>query len=203
MSIEKLYKQFPDVHQNIVLKTDALRQGIDISDAAMENFRQRDDLLWKGFHLFSYDFTKTKVYGDKIPWVLRFEDGCPMMVRTNERSPYLLDFSHGEFVISENGEAIARKIYFERKPRWYDMRTKDGIQMSAIAQGQTCLVFVTMNKFCEFWNTGDQCLFCNINATLKDQKAGGEDVIARIDPDALEGSATMWGLLLLNYEYRF
>ena len=185
MSIEKLYKQFPDVHPNIVLKTDALRQGIDISDAAMENFRQRDDLLWKGFHLFSYDFTKTKVYGDKIPWVLRFEDGCPMMVRTNERSPYLLDFRDGEFVISENGEAIARRIYFERKPRWYDMRTKDGIQMSAIAQGQTCLVFVTMNKFCEFWNTGDQCLFCNINATLKDQKAGGEDVIARIDPETI------------------
>jgi hypothetical protein len=33
-----------------------LREGIDISDAAMENFRQRDDLLWKGLHLFSYDF---------------------------------------------------------------------------------------------------------------------------------------------------
>ncbi|MGD0236615.1 MAG: radical SAM protein [Syntrophorhabdales bacterium] len=185
MSIEKLYKQFPDVHPNIVLKTDALRQGIDISDAAMENFRQRDDLLWKGFHLFSYDFKKTKVYGDKIPWVLRFEDGCPMMVRTNERSPYLLDFRDDEFVISEDGEAIARKIYFERKPRWYDMRTEDGIQMSAIAQGQTCLVFVTINKYCEFWNTGDQCLFCDINATLRDQKAGGEDVAARIDPDVV------------------
>ena len=92
MSIEKLYKQFSDVHQNIVLKTDVLRQGIDISEAALENFRHRDDLAWKGFHLFSYDFKKTKVYGDKIPWVLHFEDGCPMMVRTNEASPYLLDF---------------------------------------------------------------------------------------------------------------
>ena len=185
MSIERLYKQFPDVHPNIVLKTDALRQGIDISETAVENFRHRDDLLWKGFHLFSYDFTKTKVYGDKVPWVLRFEDGCPMMVRTNEGSPYLLDFTDGEFVIRENGEVIARRIYFERKPRWYDMRTKDGIQMSAIAQGQTCMVFVTINKFCEFWNTGDQCLFCDINATLRDQKAGGEDVVARIDPDVV------------------
>jgi hypothetical protein len=185
MSIEKLYERFPDIHPNIVLKTDILRQGIDISEAALDNFRRRDDLAWKGFHLFSYDFEKTKVYGDKIPWVLHFEDGCPMMVRTHEHSPYLLDLRDGEFVISENKEVIARKIYFERKPRWYDMRTADGIQMSAIAQGQVCLVFVTMNKHCEFWNTGDQCLFCNINATLKDQKAGGEDVVARIDPDTI------------------
>ncbi len=41
-----------------------------------------------------------------------------------------------------------------------------------------------MNKYCEFWNTGDQCLFCNINATLKDQ-GGGEDVVARIDPETI------------------
>ena len=89
MSIEKLYKQFPDVHQNIVLKTDALRQGIDISDAAMENFRQRDDSALERLPSLFVRFQKTKVYGDKIPWVLRFEDGCPMMVRTNESSPYL------------------------------------------------------------------------------------------------------------------
>lgn len=183
--IEDLYKQFPDVHPNIVLKTDVLRQGIDIAEAAMENFRHRDDLMWKGFHLFSYDFKKTKVYGDKIPWIMRLEDGCPVMVRTNEHSPYLLDFRDGEFVICENDEAIARKIYFERKPRWYDMKTENGIQMSAIAQGQTNLVFVTINKYCEFWNTGDQCLFCDINATLRDQKAGGEDVVARIDPEMI------------------
>lgn len=185
MSIEKLYKQFPDVHPNIVLKTDVLRQGVDVSEAALGNFKSRDDLLWKGFHLFSYDFEKTKVYGDKIPWVMRLEDGCPVMVRTSEHSPYLLDFKDGEFVICEDNEIIARNIYFERKPRWYDMRTEGGIQMSAIAQGQTSLVFVTMNKHCEFWNTGDQCLFCNINTTLKDQKAGGEDLVARIDPEVI------------------
>jgi hypothetical protein len=30
---------------------------------------------------------------------------------------------------------------------------------------------------------GRPCLFCNINATLKDQKAGGEDVVAKIRPE--------------------
>jgi hypothetical protein len=90
-----------------------------------------------------------------------------------------------EFVLRENKEIIARKIWFERKPRWYDMKTKEGIQMPAIAQGFSRMIFVTMNKFCELWKTGDQCLFCDINATLRDQKKGGEDVVAHIDPEVI------------------
>ncbi len=31
MSLTDLYKQFPDVHPNIILKTDVLRQGLRIS----------------------------------------------------------------------------------------------------------------------------------------------------------------------------
>ena len=186
-SITDIYRQFPDVHENIVLKTDVLRRGIDISPAAVENFRNRDDLLWKGFHLFSYDKQETKVYGDKVPWYIRLEDGCPIMVRTNRNSPYLLDLIDDEFVIKEkeSGETVANKLWFERKPRWYDMKTKEGIHMPAIAQGNARMIFVTTNKYCELWNAGDQCKFCNINATLKDQKKGGEDVVARIDPDII------------------
>jgi len=69
MGMENLYKQFPDIHPNIVLKSDVLRQGMNISKPALDHFRRRDDLLCKGFHLFSYDFKKTKVYKDKIPWL--------------------------------------------------------------------------------------------------------------------------------------
>jgi len=183
--MEELFKKFPDVHPNIVLKTELLRLGIDISDSALANFKQRDDLLWKGFHLFSYDWQKTKVYGDKIPWFIHLEDGCFLMTRTNETSPYLLDIEDGEFIIREKltNDIIAKKIWFERKPRWYDMKTKDGIHMGAICQGQGRMMFVTINKYCEMWNKGEQCLFCNINATLKDQKSGGEDVVAKIKPE--------------------
>ena len=65
------------------------------------------------------------------------------------------------------------------------MRTSAGNQMGAIVQGQARMMFVTMNKFCELWNKGDQCRFCNINAVMKDQKTGGEDVVARIAPEEI------------------
>ena len=190
MYTEKLYKQFPDVHPNIVLKTEIIRKGIDVSREALDDFQNRNDLLWKGFHLFSYDWEKTKVYGDKVPWYGHLEDGCFFMIRTNEKSPYMLDKEGSEFIIREreSKEIIARKIWFERKPRWYDMKTKNGIQMGAIVQGQGRMLFTTMNKFCELWNSGNQCLFCNINVTLHDQKSGGEDVVARIEPEEIADS---------------
>ena len=186
VDMAELYKQFPDVHPNIVLKTDILRLGMDMSHVAMESFRKRDDLLWKGFHLFSYAYQDPTIYSEKVPYIMFLEDGAPLQMRTNAEAPYLLDLQDGEYVIKRNGEIIAKNIFFERKPRWYDMRTeKEGVLMGAIAQGQCRSLFVTMNKYCEMWNTGDQCLFCDINATLKAQKGGGEDLVARIDPKTI------------------
>jgi len=187
MSIETLYKQFADVHPNIVLKLELLIRGIDISKAAVQNFQQRDDLLWKGYHLFSFDFQETKLYKDKIPYNIRLEDGCNIQMRTNRFAPYVLDLVDGEFVIREreSNQIIARKIWFERKPRWYNMRTKDGIQMPALVQGQSRHMYVLLNKYCEFFNTHDECLFCDLNITLRDQKRGGEDVVARMEPEQI------------------
>ena len=44
MSMTDLYKQFPDVHPNIVLKTDVLRQGLKISESAQQEFNKKDDI---------------------------------------------------------------------------------------------------------------------------------------------------------------
>jgi hypothetical protein len=142
-------------------------------------------LLWKGFHLFSYDKKQAKVYSDKVPWIMHLEDGCPIQVRTNDESPYMIDFIDGDFVIKEGEEIIARNVWFERKPRWYDMKTEDGVQMGSIVQGIARMMFVTMNKVCEHWNGGYQCLFCDFNETTKAQKKGGEDIVGRLSPEAV------------------
>jgi hypothetical protein len=187
MSVENWHREFPDVHPHIVLKTDLLIQGTDITKAALDNFQQRDDLLWKGYHLFSFDFQETKLYGDKIPSHMHLEDGCNIQVRTNKLSPYVIDLVDGEFVIREreSNYIIARKVWFERKPKWYDMRTKDGIPMPAIAQGMCRYLYVLLNKYCELFNTHDECLFCDLNTTLRDQKEGGEDLVARMEPEVV------------------
>lgn len=186
MSMTELYKRFPDVHPNIVLKTDVLRQGLKISERARQEFNQRDDILWRGFHLFSYDAGKPTVYKDKIPMGFHLSDGCCVQIRTNDKSPYLLDFIDGEFLLTENNEPIAEGIYFDPKPKWYDMKLEDGTPIPAIVQGFSGeYMFITINRYCELWNTKDQCLFCDMNATFKSQRAGDEDVVARLEPNLL------------------
>ena len=186
MSMEDLYKQFPDVHPNIVLKTEVLRQGLRISERAQQEFNRRENILWRGFHLFSYDSNSPKVYKDKIPMGFHLSDGCPIQIRTHDDSPYLLDVVDGKFLLSENGVIIAEGIYFDPKPKWYDMKFADGIPVPAVVQGFSGeYMFITINRYCELWNKGGQCLFCDINATFKAQKGGEEDVVARLEPSVL------------------
>ena len=119
MSIYDEYKRHPDVHPNIILKTDMVRQGIAVSKRATEQFRQMDDVAWRGYHFFSYNRQETKVFSDKLPMALCLEDGCTVQLETDANSPYLLDFVDDDFIISENNETIAKHIYFFPKARWY------------------------------------------------------------------------------------
>ena len=186
MSIYDEYKRYPDVHPNIILKTDMARQGISISKRASEQFQKMDDIALRGYHFFSYNRQETRVYAEKLPMSLCLEDGCMIQIETNVSSPYLLDFVDGDFIISENNETIAKGIYFLHKARWYGMTLEDGTPMEAILQGfGDGDPFFIFNHYCEFWNTNDQCLFCNINETLRDQKAGGESTVVRKDAETL------------------
>ena len=186
MTIFDEYKRYPDVHPNIILKTDLVRLGINVGPRAAKRFQELEDLAWKGYHMFSYDREDTVLISNKVPMQLRLEDGCPVQLETDPKSRYMLDFVDGEFILTENGETIANDVYFPRKPRWYGMKLDDGTPMEAVCQGfGDGVVFIIFNNFCEMWNTNDDCLFCNINETLKDQKSGGESAIVRKTSDQI------------------
>ena len=181
--ITDYYQQFPDIHQNIVLKAELNRQGVTLSPEAVAAFKERDDILWKGYHFFSYDAGTATRYGQKIPYTFHFNDGCCVYERTNPNSPYTIDYQDGKFVITEQGQVICDTVFFPQKPKYYDMKTDDGIALPAIVNtGSSNVLFCTFNKYCEFWNTGDQCRFCDINVQLKGQSRSEEDVVVKKDP---------------------
>jgi hypothetical protein len=200
MSMTELYKQFPDVHPNIVLKTDVLRQGIQITERARKQFDKMEDVLWRGFHLFSYDRGEKTVYKDKIPMGFHLSDGCCVQIRTNKNSPYSIDFSDGDFQVIEKNEVLAKGLYWDPKPKWYDMKFEDGTPVPAVVQGFSGeYMFITINRYCEFWNKGQQCLFCDINANFQSQRAGEEDVVARLEPNVLADALK----LAINVDSRY
>lgn len=74
MSIHDDYNSFPDVHPNIVLKTDVLRQGMKISESAQKEFNQRDDILWRDSISFPMIRIAPRYIRIRFPWV----SICPM-----------------------------------------------------------------------------------------------------------------------------
>lgn len=180
------YKQFPDVHPNIILKAELNRLGLKFTREAVAAFNRRDDILWKGYHFFSYDTGQPTFYGDKIPYIIHFDDGIDVYERTNENSPYAIDHQDGKFVITEEGDIVCDNVFFAQKPKYYDMKTEDGTSLPAIVNtGGSNILFCTFNKYCEMWNTGDECLFCDINWRFRDQCTSVEDVVARKDPKVI------------------
>ncbi len=180
------YKQFPDVHPNIILKAELNRLGQKFTKEAIGAFQQRDDILWKGYHFFSYDMQQPVFYGNKLPLIIHFDDGIPVYERTNEKSPYSIDYQDGRFVITEQGEIICDKVFFPQQPKYYSMKLEDGTPLPAIINAASSnTLFCTFNKYCEMWNTGDECLFCDINWQFKGQRKSVEEVVARKDPKVI------------------
>lgn len=186
--IYDFYDQFPDVHQNIVLKIALNRVGVSFSEDCMKSFQERDDILWKGYHFFSYDMRDhPRFYREHIPVFLWLKDGSVVYERTNPNSPFMVDYRDGNYCIFENNEIIANGLRFAPKPIYYGMHLEDGTPLPAIvnAFGDENL-FITLYKYCEFWTKNDQCLFCDISATLRAQKESQEEtIIAQKDPSIL------------------
>jgi len=180
------FKAFPEVARPIVIKSDALRLGLRVSDAARQVCKERDDILFKGYWLFSYDRGEAVMYGDKIPFLFMLEDGTEdgtvVQVRTYANSPYIIDYVDGDFGLYYDLGPSERthlgKISFDVAPRYYQ-RTIDGVPMAAVVQANRDMLFVTASKYCEYFSLGRQCLFCDLTPHASSQKKGGEAMVLR------------------------
>jgi hypothetical protein len=202
MHLFEAFDTFPEVAKPIIIKSDALRLGMRVSDNARAVFRQRDDITYKGFHLFTYDREQPVMFGERIPVKIYLEDGTPdgtaIQVRTNSHSPYLIDVDEeGCFTLSYQGETLGA-VRFDAAPRFYS-RTINGTPMAAYVYAHGDLLFVTANKFCHYFSTGNQCLFCNLVPTARAQKGGEPAMLLRKDAGI---TATVLDVALHEHRFR-
>ena len=186
MELFEAFEAFPEVARPIVVKSDVVRLGLRCSDAARQAWKTRDDILFKGFWLFSYDRGEPVMYGDKIPFSFYLEDGTKdgtiVQVRTYDNSPYVIDYVDGDFGLYYEPNPSERvhlgQVHFDKAPQYYQ-RTIDGVPMASLVQAVGELLFVTASKYCEYFSLGQQCLFCDLTPHAGSQKKGGEAVVLR------------------------
>jgi hypothetical protein len=185
MNLYEAFDAFTDVERCIIIKSDVLRLGLKFSERALEACQQRTDILFKGYRIFSYDFEETVVYGQKMPYVIFLEDGTAdgtcIQIRSSGKSPYAIDLEEdGTFALYFDNQAIG-KIHFARAPLFYQ-QTINGIPMPALVSAHSDLLYVAVNKHCDFFSQGMQCLFCDLTPHAATQKKG-ETMILRKDPE--------------------
>ena len=87
-------------------------------------------------------------------------------IRWNLQSPFVLVNEDGVFNIVRDGRVVVENIRFAKRADYYSKKTSDGADMRAIAQDAGYgNIFIVYSNECCLKDKGQDCLFCNINAT--------------------------------------
>lgn len=186
MSIEALCKTYPDVPKSVLLKTDVIRLGIRVSQAAQEALKGMD-VYFKGLGIFSQDTDHAVARQEKIPYYfkLKRDDTRVVIGVAPETCPYYIDWNDGGFVFCDE-TGVVEEVCFEPAHSWTKQTFEDGTPYLAVAQPQGIdLILGNMSFVCDRWARQEQCLYCDIGYFLEVKKEKHEKVVATATPQML------------------
>lgn len=161
---DKLYKE-------LELKLDLGIEGINYDPLIFsETLKKHPNLLRKNLCMAGDKDFSQEVSTQYISSV-NLENGLNIYLGLNKRSPYTLEAKEDGFYISRNGETLS-KLYLPYEPKFYSLKATDGTPMNTVAanygadleHGNGAIVVAYSNE-CSLGDKGEDCLFCNINAT--------------------------------------
>jgi hypothetical protein len=171
--LEGLFRRFPDVPREVIVKIELLSRGHWFTDAALAATKGS---LVKSYRLFSYDLIPMgemkRNEARQVPeWFYFFQgpyDLRPVAVQTtmDPKSPYVIDVAEGRLVLTAGGEVIGNVAY-PLQPKYYANRFADGVLYHEIcAYGY----FFTVFRQCQYWGPKEECRFCDINENARQMK---------------------------------
>ena len=105
-------------------------------------------------------------------------DGYPVTVPTDNRtaagSPYVLKSEDDGYAIFDGDRRLAGASS-QRRPRFYDLTTEDGIPYWKIGLLHLDSFASTVVQTCAYWGNDDQCKFCGIGVSL----AAGRTIVKK------------------------
>lgn len=167
--LEDLFKKYPDVPKEVVVKSDFIRNGYCFTKAAIDF-----DPRHKDYQLFSQDKSKVEEMEDplaplKLPDAMYMRGG-PYNVRRirtrpiiDMKSPYLVDVVEDKLVIMDKDtrHPICDVLPFPKDPDYCDLKFDDGTPYrDVVSPWGDCIPL----RVCHYWATKDQCKYCDLNA---------------------------------------
>jgi len=183
--LEELEEKFSDIPESIIHKADVLVRGVKRS-ATLEEVGHW--ALPQSKFIFHWDREKLQ-QGDigegriMIPEWFQFKDGTTTCIMLDNRSPYTIERSNGKLVLAFNGRDVA-PVSFQPMPEWCSMTDEDGVPLPIYAaqEGADSVCSVILHH-CQYFNTGDECRFCNFDHTVDLTKEAGREMKVAKKPE--------------------
>jgi hypothetical protein len=150
--------------KEIYLLVDLNNQGVNIDPNIFKDLDYENTYLEQIRSCF--DWNSNIYVASKIPAGFRIKpSGRHSAVYWNPSSKFSIILDDGKYFLTEN-QGVIKEVVFERKPKFYNLKTSDGKDMSRIVQaGERGRAAITYSNECSLKEKGLDCLFCNINAT--------------------------------------
>lgn len=159
--------------QELQLKNETNIAGINVDPAIFQHLDLGGKYQEQVHALFEFDH-ETHV-GIDFPTGFRSPSGFHFGFNWDRRSPYKIEYENGTYYLTHKGHEVFPIVFHER-PAYYALTTADGTPMkNIISYNQDGAIFVAYSNECALKDKGQDCLFCNINAT-KDSYGATEGI---------------------------
>ncbi|MDO8671663.1 MAG: hypothetical protein Q7O66_09565, partial [Dehalococcoidia bacterium] len=184
--IAEFSKKYPTIPKDVLVKWELMNRGIrDSKDLDKVSFWRR---AAEGAYLsFDEDLTLERikketpwrVKGDSVllPDRLYLKTGFDFYLYRKERSPYVIkEINQGKVAIFEGEEMVDVEVYEpprEKERLCKELKTSKGKSVRDFMELFGNCYSIYPGRFCEYFNDGDACKFCNYNPTQEDGRAIG------------------------------
>ena len=203
--IETLAAHNPDIPFEVIVKEDILRQGMSWSPEALNAAAAYKR---KSYFIFSFDMVPIsnmeQKENTKAPEEVRLAGGpfhfkpVIVSVRINPVSPYRVEAEESSLVIKLAGDTVAG-VEMQKTPGYYHKTLSNGRPAAEVAPTIEWgyLIYLTVFRLCQYPDSKEGCLYCDINENYRQQKNAGHSYspVKTVDEviEAMEVIASMDG----------
>jgi hypothetical protein len=185
--IDELCRRFPDIPRSIVVKSDVLRIGTRFTPLLHELGQKSFPhfLIWNPDHAWNPNLEGVeKDQMISTPWKFDMSDGTPVVIRFEKESPYeITRREDGRLFLERDGEPID-EVSFEPATEWLYKTTSDGTLMTSVFMSWSRLALLACAlRYCEYTKSGDQCVYCCLDASVGEFKDRGFEYTLGIKPE--------------------
>jgi hypothetical protein len=154
-----------EIFRDVELSEKLYNDGVAVERSVLEELDYENeylDQIHNGFNMNHSTYTATK-----LPQSFRDPAGYCFPVMYDSESHFAIRGDGGKYYLTDNDSELF-EITFQRRPKYYNKKTSDGLEMYKVAQyvGRSKIT-VTYSNECSLQDKGLDCLFCNLNATKK------------------------------------